>query len=197
MVAELAEQKRALRQRIAARRCAVAPAAAARAGRAVADALISCPVVREARSIGLYAALSDELPSRPVFEALATPQRSLALPAAGPGRALVFRVAERWEALVQGRWGVLTPPLEAPEIVASRLDLVLLPGVAFDAEGNRLGRGGGHYDATFPPADAGPLLIGLAWSFQLVDAVPHDSRDRRVDAIVTEDGCVVKPGRQQ
>jgi 5-formyltetrahydrofolate cyclo-ligase len=195
MVAELAERKRALRQRIAARRRVLAPTAMAGAGRAVADALLRCPRVRDARSIGLYAALSDELPSRPVFEALAAPQRSLALPVAGPGRALEFRVAGRWEALVRGRWGVLMPPPEAPAVVASRLDLVLLPGVAFDAEGNRLGRGGGHYDATFPAADAGPLLIGLAWSFQLVDAVPHDSRDRRVDAIVTEEGCVVKPGR--
>jgi len=75
--------------------------------------------------------------------------------------------------------------------------VVLLPGVAFDAQGNRLGRGGGHYDATFPVGEPGPLLIGLAWSFQLIPAVPHGSRDRRVDAIVTEDGCVVNPGRLQ
>ncbi|MBW2269329.1 MAG: 5-formyltetrahydrofolate cyclo-ligase [Deltaproteobacteria bacterium] len=195
MVAGLAQQKHALRQRIAERRRAVSMADASRAGGAVAAALLACPAVREARSIGLYAALPDELPTLPAFRALAGPRRSLALPSPGPGRVLAFRVAGQWEALVRGRWGVLAPPQDAPGIAVDRLDVVLLPGVAFDAEGNRLGRGGGYYDATFPPGAAGPLLIGLAWSFQLVDAVPHGSRDRRVDAIVSEDGCVVKPGR--
>ncbi len=65
-----------------------------------------------------------------------------------------------------------------------------MPGVAFDRRGRRLGRGGGHYDRVFPPATAAPLLLGVAFSFQLVDAVPVGPADRRVDGIVTELGIV-------
>jgi 5-formyltetrahydrofolate cyclo-ligase len=66
-------------------------------------------------------------------------------------------------------------------------DLVLVPGIAFDAQGYRLGHGLGCYDAAFPPGAASPpLLFGVAYEFQIVESVPHGSRDRRVDAIVTE-----------
>ena len=68
-------------------------------------------------------------------------------------------------------------------------DVVIAPGVAFDAEGWRLGWGGGHYDRAFPPEAAeAPLLFGLAFELQVVESVPHGSRDRRMDAIVTERG---------
>lgn len=196
MVAELSERKQELRQRMMARRRAVAAEDALCASRAVAEVLLACPAVRSARRIGLYAALPDELPTQRIFDALCGPERSLALPATGAGRELRFLVTGRWDSLLAGRWGVLTPPDGAPPAAPSDLDVVLLPGVAFDRAGNRLGRGGGYYDATFPPRADGPFLVGLAWSFQLVEEVPHGSRDRRVDAIVTEDGCVMAAGRQ-
>ena len=72
--------------------------------------------------------------------------------------------------------------------------VVLVPGLAFDRSGNRLGRGGGDYDATFPPGEVAPRLVGVAWEFQLVTDVPHGSHDRRVDAIVTERGWVWPAG---
>ena len=162
----------------------------------MAELLLACAAVREARCIALYAALADELPTRPAFEALATPGRRLALPLAAPGGGLEFAVVGAWEELHRGRWGVLTPPPGAPRLAVAELDVALVPGVAFDRAGNRLGRGGGYYDATFRVGRPAPLLVGLAWSFQLLESVPHGSRDRRVDAIVTERGCVAIPGRQ-
>ena len=188
------DAKGALRRQLGARRAAVAPQMAERSGRAVAEALLALPRVAASRRVALYAALGDELPTRPAFELLRG-ERELALPAPGPGRELVFHRVERWSELVPGRWGVPTPPPDAPAVDVATLDVAVLPGVAFDAAGNRLGRGGGHYDATFGPVADGPLLVGLAWSFQVVAAVPNDSRDRRVDAIVTEEGCVANPGR--
>jgi 5-formyltetrahydrofolate cyclo-ligase len=65
-------------------------------------------------------------------------------------------------------------------------DVAVLPGLAFDRMGHRLGRGHGFYDRTFAWAGPAPLLIGACYDFQLVDRVPHGSHDRRVDAIVTE-----------
>ena len=143
MAAGLEERKRELRESVSAQRRNVTPRAGALAAQKVAAALLACPVVQAAQAIGLYAALPDELPTRPVFDALRGAGRTLALPAEGALRALVFRSVDDWDALTRGRWGVSTPPLEAPQIAISQLDVVFLPGVAFDATGARLGRGGG------------------------------------------------------
>ena len=66
-------------------------------------------------------------------------------------------------------------------------DLVVVPGVAFDEDGYRLGHGKGYYDRAFAVelGDA-PTLVGFGYEFQIVDAVPHDHRDRQMDAIVTD-----------
>ncbi len=98
---------------------------------------------------------------------------------------------ERWSDLVSGPTGLLEPPAGAPEEVPAAGDAAVVPGVAFDRTGARLGRGGGFYDRAFPPgaADA-PLLVGFAHSFQVVERVPCESHDRRMDAIVTENGMV-------
>ncbi len=186
--ASLAAEKQDLRQRVSARRRALAVNADPGASARVARELLRRPEVRRARTIALYAALPDELPTRPVFEWLAAPGRVLAFPEVRGVAQLRFRAVERWEQLRPGRFGVATPPPTAPDVAVADFDLVLAPGVAFDEGGRRLGRGGGYYDATFPAgADAAPL-IGLAWSFQVVERVPSGSRDRRVDAIVTERG---------
>ena len=81
---------------------------------------------------------------------------------------------------------MLEPPPAHESVGLDPGDLVLVPGVGFDRAGNRLGRGGGHYDRTF--VAGGPRLVGVCFQLQLVERVPHDSRDRPMDAIVTERG---------
>jgi 5-formyltetrahydrofolate cyclo-ligase len=143
--------------------------------------------VRAAR-VALYAATPDELPTRPLFEGL-TATRTVRLLPRIRGNALEFAAVERWDELRPGRYGVLEPPADRPRVALGPGDAVVVPGVAFDASGNRLGRGGGYYDRAFPPADgAAPLLVGAGYAFQLLESVPHDSRDRAVDAIVSEVG---------
>ena len=150
---DLDARKRRTRAELSARRRAVAPAAAAEAGRAVASRVAAVAAVARARCVALYAALADELPTRPLFEALAGAGARLALPRGG----------------------------------AEVLHFAILPGVAFDAAGHRLGRGGGHYDRTFPPgAPDPPLLIGVGYEFQVLASVPHGPQDRRLDGIITE-----------
>ena len=150
---------------------------------------------RTARRVALYAALPDELSSRPCFEAVIASGRSALLPRVeAPGR-LAFHLVECWGALEPGRYGVATPPADTSQIVPAEGDLVLVPGVAFDAGGWRLGRGGGFYDRAFPDRPGGPLLCGMGYEFQRVAAVPHGSHDRRMDAIVSEHGLIETTGR--
>jgi len=132
------------------------------------------------------------VPSRPLFEGLADAERLLPRV---QGRRLEWARVDAWDDLVPGPFGIAAPPPDAPARILRAGDVVLVPGLAFDARGWRLGRGGGFYDRAFPPDVPGPLLVGVAYAFQLLDAVPHDSRDRRVDAIVTEGGlCWVEAG---
>jgi 5-formyltetrahydrofolate cyclo-ligase len=171
---------------MAALRRAVSRDEAEAAGRELAARLAGCPAFLAARRIALYAALPDELPTRMAFDAALERGCQALFPVVEGERRLVFRPLERWEELKPGRYGIPEPPKQGPALRPEEGDLVLVPGVAFDAEGQRLGRGGGYYDAAFPPGASGPLLYGVGFEFQVVDAVPHGSRDRRMDAIVTE-----------
>lgn len=163
------------------------PADAARAASRIAARLLSEPVVRSARRVALYAALPDEVPSRPLFDALIALGKPCLFPRALEERALAFALVADWSELCPGRYGVLEPPAQAAAIRPEAGDLVFVPGVAFDRGGGRLGRGVGCYDRTFPAsAPRSPRLIGVAYQIQLVDALPSVETDRRVDAVITE-----------
>lgn len=184
---ELAEAKRELRRRLAARRRALPAPQAAAAAAACASHLLADAGVRAARRVALYAALPDELQTRPCFEGLRELGIECLLPRSHPDGGIDFARVARWEELTPGRYGVPEPPAGAPAAELGRGDWLLVPGLAFDAEGWRLGRGGGAYDRALA-AGVGPRPVGLCYAFQLVGHVPHDSHDRPVDAVVTERG---------
>jgi 5-formyltetrahydrofolate cyclo-ligase len=187
MSSPIVEAKRRLRGQIAQLRNAVAPAAAASAGRLAADALMDLELARRAARIALYAALPYEIPTRPLFEAVVEKLGSALLPRTVEPTGLEFFAVGRWSDLRPGVFGVLEPPVDGGAVRLMPGDLVVVPGVAFDAAGYRLGHGKGYYDRAFAieRGDA-PTLVGFAYEFQIVEAVPHDQRDRRMDAIVTD-----------
>jgi 5-formyltetrahydrofolate cyclo-ligase len=167
----------------------VTPAEAERAASRIAARLLEEPALRNASRVALYAALEGEVPSRPLFDLLTGLGKPCLLPRAEAQHALAFALVTDWGELRPGRYGVLEPPAQAAVIRPEAGDLVLVPGVAFDREGGRLGRGLGYYDRAFPvSAPRPPLLIGVAYQIQLVDALPRVETDRRVDAVITEAG---------
>jgi 5-formyltetrahydrofolate cyclo-ligase len=124
-----------------------------------------------------------------LFYALRSRSHMLLLPRFR-GETIEWVPAKEWSDLEAGRFGILEPTTGASETLRP-IDVAVLPGLAFDRNGWRLGRGGGHYDRAFPPETSSPWLIGVGYSFQWRVEVPHDSHDRRVDAIVTENGWVL------
>ncbi len=86
--------------------------------------------------------------------------------------------------LVAGRHGIREPAADAPTVDPSAIDLVLVPGLAFDDRGGRLGRGGGYYDRFLAPLSV--ATAGVAFELQLVPRVPVESRDFPMGAIATE-----------
>ena len=186
MNGDLESEKRQLRSAMSARRRAVPAEASNSAARRVALQLSRTEEFEAAPRVALYADHAGELPTRACFDAVLQAGKILLLPRMGAGRRLDFCRIERWEELRAGRYGVLEPPPGSPVIDPVAADLVLVPGLAFDSRGRRLGRGEGCYDATFPPGDPAPRLFGVGFEFQLVESVPHASHDRDMDAIVTE-----------
>ncbi len=92
--------------------------------------------------------------------------------------------------LVPGGLGVREPGMEAREVVPGDADVVLVPGVAFDRAGGRLGRGGGFYDRLLAELPPGVLRLGVAFGRQVVAGVPMDGHDFCVDRVVTECGAL-------
>lgn len=101
-------------------------------------------------------------------------------------RTLYFHRVKSLAELKVGAFGILEPSSEAPEISVKDLDLILVPGVAFDSTKGRLGYGGGFYDRVLRETKA--LKVGVAFSFQVVPELPLEPFDVRMDLLLTEQG---------
>jgi len=185
-----AAAKAALRRLMRSRRAAIAPALREAASVAVSERLVSSLphlALRAGAVVAGYAPIKDELDPRPAMRMLAARSFVLALPVAGaPGTALGFRAWTPGMPMVADRMGIPVPP----ESAAARVpELLLVPMLAFDSAGRRLGYGAGFYDRTLAELRQrrAVLAIGLAYAAQQVDSVPADSHDSALDAVVTED----------
>jgi 5-formyltetrahydrofolate cyclo-ligase len=132
-----------------------------------------------------YWPVRDEADPRVLMEALAARGATLALPRIeAKGAALSFRRWSEGDALIDNHHAIREPLAEAERVIPN---LVLVPLLAFDATGHRLGYGGGYYDRTFESL-RGVRVIGIAYSGQEFANVPREPHDHRLDAVVTENG---------
>ncbi|MBP2227021.1 5-formyltetrahydrofolate cyclo-ligase [Azospirillum agricola] len=137
--------------------------------------------------VGGYWPLGSELDARPALIHLRTLGHGVALPVSGPrGTALLFRDWDPDEPAVAGRYGILEPG--EGRAVVPHPSVLLVPLLAFDRGGHRLGYGAGYYDRTLDVLRAaGPVLaVGVAFAAQEVATVPSADHDERLDWIVTE-----------
>ena len=143
------------------------------------------PLLGKSRVIGGYAPLPTEISPLPALERAAAKGTLLAFPAFSDHQS-AFRFLAG-EPVEPGPWAVLQPPLNAPHV---HPDLVLLPLVAVDPKGTRLGQGKGHYDrAAAELRTQGALLIGVGWAVQMLDQeIPADPWDLPLDGFASPDG---------
>jgi 5-formyltetrahydrofolate cyclo-ligase len=165
----------------------VAPATAAAAAREVARHLATAPEFARCRKLVLYAAVAGELPLEHVLAAARAAGKTPLWPRVLAGARMVFARADRIEELAPGRYGVREPASGTPEEALGADVLALVPGVAFDERGGRLGRGGGLWDRALAEAK-GAVALGVGYELQVVDAVPCEAHDRRLDGLLTEAG---------
>ncbi len=147
------------------------------------------PQLRSAHTILFFAPLPDELDVWPLLEKLLT-SKTCALPAfdATTQTYSARRVADLETDIATGKFSVREPVTGCPEIPLNKFDLVLVPGMAFDLSGNRLGRGKGFYDRIL--AAASGIKCGVAYDLQLLETIPVELHDAKVNFIFTPSRCV-------
>lgn len=141
--------------------------------------------------ISLTLPIKHELDTVPLMKALHAKGHQLALPViVQKGAALQFRAYKPGDALVDDVWGIRHPLPEQPVV---RPDLVICPFLAFDRAGRRLGYGGGYYDASLAQLRAAGKVtaVGFGFAVQEVEQVPAESRDQRLDCVITEKEAII------
>ncbi len=183
------DAKHAMRKEARLVRQRLSRAAGDAAGGAAAEHFLAAMALPPGTVVSGYWPVGDEFDVRPVLERLHAAGHACALPVVvGKGRPLLFRRWEPGDALVPAALGIPVPPPEADELVP---EVLLVPMLAFDDRGYRLGYGGGFYDLTLAALRQGaPATVGVgaAYAGQRVAEVPHDATDQRLDWILTEQG---------
>ena len=144
-------------------------------------------LIRPGEDVALFLPIRGEIDTGPLIETVRERHGRVLLPAV-EGDAIVFRLYGDGDQLADGPFKTRQPDATAPE---GAPDLIVAPLAAFDDAGNRIGYGGGYYDGATARLDAAGhryRFCGFAFSCQKVDTIPAEPHDRRLDAIVTEDG---------
>ncbi|HEV8678950.1 MAG TPA: 5-formyltetrahydrofolate cyclo-ligase [Stellaceae bacterium] len=187
-MSDIDEEKRALRVRAAEkRRVAHGADADGRSGVAVRDHALAGLPVAKAAVIGGYWPIGTEMNVHPLLVALHERGHVIGLPHAHRGQPMTYHRWQPNDRLAPGIFGIAMPDRRTPEVAP---DILLMPLLAFDRQGNRLGYGSGYNDRTIPVLRARKALlcVGIAYAAQEFDYVPHNALDQRLDWMVTERG---------
>jgi 5-formyltetrahydrofolate cyclo-ligase len=182
-------EKAAWRASLLAAREALTSGDRAAAARSTRDALLSRPEVEMAASVAAYVSFRTEPDTRGLLFALWKRGTYVLLPRLLPDGDLDWATYEGPDSLVPGPRGLLQPAAEARGVRAvEAADVVIVPSLAVDRSGLRLGRGGGSYDRALARVGPQILTVGLVYDAELVEVLPGARHDRRLRAVVTPSG---------
>lgn len=189
---DVTARKQALRASIRRAREAMDDATAREASASIVERLIGLEELQAARVVAMYAATPEEADPSGLLRWLHERDVRTLYPRVVGDRLDLAEVSDL-ATLTAGFRGILEPPGVAigPEIV----DVALVPGVAFDPHGGRLGQGGGHYDRLLPLLTDRATRIGVAFSLQVVPVLPLEDHDVPMDVVVTEKAIHHRPRR--
>jgi 5-formyltetrahydrofolate cyclo-ligase len=188
--------KRSLRQRVLAAREQMSVSQRAADSSTCIDRLVRVADFETARVVLSYVGFGSEVATMPIFKLAREAGKTVALPrmqpvAAGQPPGLSLHRVDDVNSLVDGLWGIREPANDAPPVELAAIDLVVIPGVAFDRRGGRLGYGKGYYDrllstrAKSNAVHSRPVIVALAFDCQVVDDVPLTDRDEKIDVLIT------------
>lgn len=165
------------------RRSAISIIEVAELSARIAERVLHHPGYQAARAVMAYAGMQDEVRTDGLAREILRSGRALYLPVTGEDRRMWPARLLELSRVRKGRFGILEP-LDPTPANPLEMDLILVPGLAFDRVGNRLGYGGGYYDRFLPQCTG--LKVGLAFEVQLMEAVPVERHDVPMDYLITE-----------
>ena len=193
------QEKLKIRDRMKAIRQALSPEEVGLGMEAVARMVLSMPPVLDAGEVCVYASVGKEVPTDGIIKELLKTGKKVVVP--------------DWEGWKQG-YGLRVARINGPEdlimenrvvpqpkmvrersVPVEKVDVFLIPGLAFDSACNRLGMGGGYYDRLLSLSSPKATLIGLAYDFQVMSSLPADDHDIPVHQVVTPNRCVFRKGQ--
>jgi 5-formyltetrahydrofolate cyclo-ligase len=181
------DEKKKLRTFLRRCRRGLSPAEVTAKSRLITERLRAFTQFQQARTLVLYSADENEVQTEVIWQEAATQGKAVYYPRITADRAnLEFVRRYPGDRLIPGTFGILIPPGNDLLEGLGATDIVLTPGVGFDRQGHRLGRGKGYYDRAFRSFLSGGLRVGLAYEFQIMPHIPAVSYDERVQYIVTE-----------
>ena len=176
--------KHSLRTSVRARIRSLDPAYRAESDAKIFQNLIALPEYQAAETVFAYFSVKGEADTRRLLAAAAAAGKRVALPVVLGDGQMVFALAQ--STLVPGKsFAIPEPDAESPRIEPQKGDILIVPALCFDRQGYRLGQGGGYYDR-YLEKYPGIFTAGLCREKLLMDAVPREPYDRRVDCVVTE-----------
>jgi 5-formyltetrahydrofolate cyclo-ligase len=187
--------KEALRRQMRATLGAMTEEERAQASLKICREAAELPAFRDAQTVAFFAPLATEPDIHQLVEAWAQGKRVVfpLMSREGDVPRLDWHTATSWDDLVvTGPFGIREPdPARCERVAPEDLDLIFVPGLAFDARGARLGRGGGYYDVALAALDVGTPRLGLFFASQQAPEVPRRAHDQMLTGVVTESGVTV------
>ncbi|QEK11485.1 5-formyltetrahydrofolate cyclo-ligase [Crassaminicella thermophila] len=181
--------KKIIREEILKKRKALSSNEITRKSDKIFHKLKTFPSYQNAENVMVYLDFRNEVKTNKIIDDLLEENKNVLIPISIPKtrEMILSQLLDPKKELVKGTYGILEPKKEYirkvnPEIV----DLIIVPGVAFDPRGYRIGYGGGYYDRFLDKISKNVLSIALAFDLQIIDNIPNDSFDKPVDYIITE-----------
>lgn len=153
------------------------------ADRKIVLSLTALPIYKSAKSICIYVSMEAEVYTHQIIRNALLDNGSIIVPKIRRSELLLYSIRSFRE-LKAGTYGILEPQTNRAHVPKQSIDLFIIPGIAFGRDGSRLGWGKGYFDRLLTNIHV--PVIGLCYDRQLLDTVPHDAKDKKVDIIVTE-----------
>jgi 5-formyltetrahydrofolate cyclo-ligase len=177
--------KRTLRRSMLAHRKSLSPEEFRSASLHIQKTFLETDNFKRARSVLVYSPIHYEVDTELIVRSALAAGKKVAFPVV-IGHELIFREVSDFSSLEKGAFGILEPCVSGRLFDVEDADILVVPGVAFDLNGHRIGYGKGYYDKTIHRLEGHGKLVGLCYDFQLVDEILGESHDVKMDLIITD-----------
>jgi 5-formyltetrahydrofolate cyclo-ligase len=183
-ITDKGQEKAALRKELRGQLAACPPQEMAQRDRCLTQRFLQLPQVAQAKTVLLYYGVGVEPDTRPLTEALWDMGKTVAMPLCLEDCRMEARVVRCWEDLTGGKFGIPEPKQNCTLLAKEQLDLILVPALACDREGYRLGQGAGFYDRYL--SDYRGVTVALCGDNARIEQLPREAHDLPVSVVITE-----------